>query len=48
MVEEKSKSLTNKSMMNYLKVSMYSISELKSLRMTYRVCHIFGHHLNLL
>jgi hypothetical protein len=45
LVEKESKSLASKLMMNYLKVSMYSISELKGLRMTYKVCHIFGHHL---
>jgi hypothetical protein len=47
-VEEESKSLASKLMMNYLKVSTYSIDEFKSLKVTYRVCHILGHHLNLL
>jgi hypothetical protein len=47
-VEEESKSLASKLMLNYLKVSTYSISEFKSLKVTYKVCHILGHHFNLL
>jgi hypothetical protein len=47
-IEEESKSVVSKLMMNYLKVSTYSINELKSLKVTYKVCHILGHHLNLL
>jgi len=39
-VEKKSKSLASKLLMNYLKVSTYSINELKHLKVTYRVCHI--------
>jgi hypothetical protein len=47
-VEEEFKSLTSKLMMNYLKVSTYSISKFKSFKVTYKVCHILGHHFNLL